>query len=104
MLTQELNDTYLYDLKTRNWICLFDEEGGANNGRSPSVTAKAHMLSGGMSPTKRKTMDHRERSMLKDRMDQESLDNAESSVSPKKIREKELRGTRKTIAVLGSYP
>jgi len=103
MLTQELNDTYLYDLKNKNWICLFDEE-GANGGRSPAVAAKANMLSGGMSPLKRKTMDQRERSMMKDRMDQESLDNAESSVSPKKIREKELRGTRKTIAVLGSYP
>lgn len=104
VLTQELNDLYLYDLKNRNWICLFDEEGGANQGnRSP---ATAHKGDGSVSPMKRRTLansDFRDKSTLKDRMDQESVENADNSVSPKK-KEKTLRGTMKTIAVLASYP
>lgn len=104
MLTQELNDLYLYDLKNRNWICLFDEEGANQGNRSPTT---AHKGDGSVSPMKRRTLgnsDFRDKSSLKDRMDQESVENADSSISPKKNKEKTLRGTMKTIAVLASYP
>jgi len=69
VLTQELNDCYIYDMKNRNWLCLFDEEGTNAEGRSPAASHKAAM-GGSMSPAKRRTLNEtRDKSMLKDRYD-----------------------------------